>query len=94
MDSGDICWILISSALVMLMIPGLGLFYGGLSRRKNVISMIMHSFVSLSVISVTWILWGYSLSFGPDLNGVIGSLKHLGLMSVGSEPSPFSSRIP
>jgi len=87
-DSGDTAWLLISTALVMLMTPGLALFYGGLVRRKNVLSTIMHSFFILALVSVTWVLWGYSLAFGPDAGlGLIGRLDWLGLEGVGPEPS-------
>ena len=79
-NAGDTAWVLISSALVMLMTPGLALFYGGLVRRKNVLSTIMHSFFILGLVSVTWVLWGYSLAFGPDAGGgLIGRLDWLGL---------------
>jgi len=94
LDSGDISWILVASALVMLMTPGLALFYGGLVRRKNVLSMLMQNFVSLAVITVIWILWGFSLAFGPDMFGAIGGLSHLGLLNVGLEPSRFAPKIP
>ena len=67
-NAGDTAWVLISTALVMLMTPALGFFYGGLVRRKNVLSTIMHSFFMLALISVQWVLWGYSLAFGPDTN--------------------------
>ena len=94
-DTGDTAWILISSALVMLMTPALGLFYGGLVRQKNVLSTIMHSFFMLALISVQWVLWGYTLSFGPDIGGVIGGLDWLGLRGVGQEPNPtYSGTIP
>jgi len=73
-DSGDTTWMLISSALVMLMTPGLALFYGGMVRRKNVLGTIMQSFIALGVITIQWVLYGYSLSFGPDIGGIIGSL--------------------
>src|ERR1044071_7867737 len=87
-DSGDTAWLLISTALVMLMTPGLAFFYGGLVRRKNVLSTIMHSFFILALVSVTWVLWGYSLAFGPDAGlGLIGRLDWLGLEGVGPEPS-------
>jgi Amt family ammonium transporter len=87
-DSGDTAWLLISTALVMLMTPGLALFYGGLVRRKNVLSTIMHSFFILALISVTWVLWGYSLAFGPDSGiGLIGRLDWLGLEGVTGAPS-------
>ncbi len=86
-DTGDTTWILVSTALVMLMTPGLALFYGGLVRRKNVLSTIMHSFFILGLVSVTWVLWGYSLAFGPDTGlGLIGSLEWLGLEGVTGEP--------
>ena len=87
-NSGDTAWVLISTALVMLMTPGLALFYGGLVRRKNVLSTIMHSFFVLALVSVTWVLWGYSLAFGPDTGlGLIGGLDWVGLESVTGEPS-------
>lgn len=87
-DTGDTAWILISTALVMLMTPGLALFYGGMVRGKNVLGTIMQSFVAIALISVQWILVGYSLSFGPDINGIIGSLDWIGLNGVGIEPNP------
>jgi Amt family ammonium transporter len=87
-NAGDTAWVLISSALVMLMTPGLALFYGGLVRRKNVLSTIMHSFFILGLVSVTWVLWGYSLAFGPDAGGgLIGRLDWLGLEGVTGAPS-------
>jgi Amt family ammonium transporter len=87
-DSGDTAWILISTALVMLMIPGLGLFYAGMTRAKNVLSTIMHSFFILCLISIQWVVWGYSLSFGNDiLGGLSGGLTYFGLSGVGSEAS-------
>ncbi|MFH1999226.1 MAG: ammonium transporter, partial [Planctomycetota bacterium] len=87
-DSGDTAWILVSTALVMLMTPGLALFYGGMVRGKNVLGTIMQSFVAIAIISVQWILIGYSLAFGPDIHGVIGSLDWIGLNGVGVEPNP------
>jgi Amt family ammonium transporter len=87
-DTGDTAWILVSTALVMLMTPGLALFYGGMVRGKNVLGTIMQSFIAIAVISVQWILIGYSLSFGPDIHGIIGSLDWLGLNGVGIEPNP------
>jgi Amt family ammonium transporter len=84
-----------SSALVLMMIaPGLALFYGGLVRRKNVLGTLMHSFILLAMISVQWVLWGYSIAFGPDIGGVLGSLRYVGLAGVGSEPGPYASTIP
>ena len=64
-DTGDTAWLLTSSALVLLMTPGLALFYGGMVRRKNVLGTIMHSFVAMGIITIQWVLFGYSLSFGP-----------------------------
>ncbi|HEY7332578.1 MAG TPA: ammonium transporter [Candidatus Limnocylindria bacterium] len=87
-NSGDTAWVLISTALVMLMTPGLALFYGGLVRRKNVLSTIMHSFFMLGLVSVTWVLWGYSLAFAPDAGlGLIGGLDWVGLEGVTGAPS-------
>lgn len=93
-DSGDTAWMLISTALVMLMTPGLGLFYAGMVRKKNVLGTIMHSFVILCMVSVIWVLWGYTLSFGSDRWGIIGSLEWLGLNGVGTEPAPFAPTVP
>ncbi len=94
-DTGDTAWILISSALVMLMTPGLALFYGGMVRAKNVLGTIMQSFIALGVISIQWVLYGYSLAFGPDIGHVIGSLKWVGLRGVGLDPFPdYSATIP
>ncbi len=94
-NSGDTAWILISSALVMLMTPALGLFYGGLVRQKNVLSTIMHSFFMLALISVQWVLWGYTLAFGPDKGGLIGGLDWIGLVGVGQEPNAtYAATIP
>src|SRR3972149_4091813 len=95
-DSGDTAWMLTSSALVLMMtIPGLFLFYGGLVRRKNALGTIMHSFIIAALISIQWVLWGYSLAFGPDKAGLIGGLDWLGLTGVGLEPYPdYSATIP
>ncbi len=94
-SSGDTAWILISSALVMLMTPGLALFYGGMARRKNLISTITMSFASLGLIGILWVLYGYSLSFGSDIGGFIGGLNFVGLTGVGQEPSPvYASTVP
>ena len=86
-NTGDTAWLLISTALVMLMTPALALFYGGMVRRKNVLSTIMMSFAILALVSILWVLYGYTLSFGPDKGGVIGGLDWLGLTGVGQEPS-------
>ncbi len=84
-DSGDTAWLLMSTALVMLMTPGLAFFYAGMVRRKNVLGTIMHSFIMLCAISIVWILWGYTLAFGNDVGGFIGDLSMLGLRGVGTE---------
>lgn len=86
-DTGDTSWLLISTALVMLMTPGLAFFYGGLVRRKNMLSILMQCFMVLCLTSVQWVLFGYSLSFGPDKGSVIGGLEWSLLRSVGMEPS-------
>jgi Amt family ammonium transporter len=94
-SSGDTAWILISSALVMLMTPGLALFYGGMARRKNLLSTIMMSFAALGLIGILWVLYGYSLGFGSDNGGFIGGLNFVGLMGVGQEPSSiYASTVP
>jgi len=85
MNSGDTAWILSATSLVMLMTPGVGLFYGGLVRKKNVISIISFSFIAYALVSIQWILVGYSLSFGSDLSGFIGCLKYLGLKNLEME---------
>ncbi|HMK60094.1 MAG TPA: ammonium transporter [Dissulfurispiraceae bacterium] len=87
-DTGDTAFVLVSAALVMLMTPGLALFYGGMVRGKNVLGTIMQSFIAIALISVQWILFGYSLAFGPDIHGVIGSLDWAGLCGVGAAPNP------
>jgi Amt family ammonium transporter len=95
-DKGDTAWILTSSALVLMMtIPGLFLFYGGLVRGKNVLGTIMQSFVVVALISIQWVLWGYTLAFGPDIGGWIGSFTWLGLSNVGTSPNPdYAATIP
>lgn len=94
-DTGDTTFVLISAALVMLMTPALALFYGGMVRTKNVLSTIMQSFICLGVISLQWVLWGYSLAFGPDISHLIGSLDWIGLNSVGPDPNPdYAATIP
>ncbi|HMA91182.1 MAG TPA: ammonium transporter [Polyangiaceae bacterium] len=82
-DAGNTAWLLVSTGLVLVMIPGLALFYGGLVRTKNVISTFMHTFVALGVITLQWVFCGYSLAFGPDLGGVIGAPTHVLLSGVG-----------
>ena len=94
-SAGDTTWILVSSALVMLMTPGLALFYGGMVRQKNMLSTMMMSFVLLGVIGVLWAVYGYSLAFGPDWGGVIGKLDYFGLAGVGQEASAiYASTVP
>ncbi|MBI3060863.1 MAG: ammonium transporter, partial [Deltaproteobacteria bacterium] len=95
-DKGDNAWMLTSSALVLMMtIPGLFLFYGGLVRGKNALGTIMHSFIIVALISIQWVLWGYSLAFGPDKGGIVGSLAWLGLNGVGLDPNPdYAATIP
>jgi len=84
-SAGDTAWILVSTAVVMLMTPGLALFYGGMVRGKNILGTLMQSFFILCLISIQWVVWGYSLSFGSDISGFIGGLGHLGLSGVGIE---------
>jgi len=96
-NTGDTAWVLVSAALVLLMTPALGFFYGGFVRRKNALSTIMQSFIIVGVVSVLWVLWGYSLAFGPDAGGrgIIGTLEWFGLRGVGVEPNPnYAATIP
>ena len=95
-DKGDTAWMLTSSALVLMMTaPGLALFYGGMVRQKNALGTLMHSFIIAALISVQWVLWGYSLAFGPDKGGIIGGLEWVGLQGVGLEPfDTYSKTIP
>jgi Amt family ammonium transporter len=94
-DSGDTAWVLISSALVMLMTPGLAFFYGGLVRNKNVLGTIMQSFIVIGLISVIWVIAGYSLAFAPDRGHFIGGLDWFALRGVGQEPSDtYATTIP
>jgi len=94
-DPGDTAWVLVCTALVMLMTPGLGLFYGGMVRRKNVLGTILQSFIIVGIVGVQWVLFGYSLAFGPDRWHLIGSLDWIGLRHVGLTPNPdYSATIP
>jgi ammonium transporter, Amt family len=94
-DTGSTAWMLVSTGLVLLMVPGLALFYGGMVRRKNVLATLMQSFILMALISVQWVLYGYSLAFGPDLNGIVGSLKWIGLATVGAEPNAdYAATVP
>jgi Amt family ammonium transporter len=94
-DTGDTTWVFISAALVMLMTPGLAFFYGGLVRRKNMLSVLMQCLMILCIVSLQWALFGYSLSFGPDKGSIIGGLEWIGLKGVGAGPNPdYASTIP
>jgi ammonium transporter, Amt family len=94
-DTGDTAWLLISTALVMLMTPGLALFYGGMVRQKNVLGTLMQSFIALGIVTVQWVLIGYSLAFGPDIGHVIGGLQWAGLHGVGLEPNAdYAATVP
>lgn len=95
-DTGDTAWVLAAAALVLLMTPGLGLFYGGMVRRKNVVSMLTQCFIVICLVSVQWVLFGYSLAFGPDIgNGLIGGLQWAGLAGVGQTPNAdYAATIP
>jgi Amt family ammonium transporter len=87
MNTGDTAWVLTASALVLLMTPGLAFFYAGMVRRKNAAATIMQSFMCIAIVGVVWVLWGYSLAFGPDIGGVIGNLDLIGLRGVSAEAS-------
>jgi len=94
-DTGDTAWMLTSAALVLMMTaPGLALFYGGLVRSKNVLNLLMQSFIMIALISIQWVLWGYSLAFAPDHGHLIGGLDWIGLRGVGGEPGPYAATIP
>ncbi|MBM4300704.1 MAG: ammonium transporter [Deltaproteobacteria bacterium] len=95
MNPADTAFVLVSAALVMLMTPGLALFYGGMVRSKNILATLMENFILLGVVGVLWALYGYSLAFGPDVGSFIGNLDYLGLMGVGTEPfKAYSETIP
>lgn len=95
-NTGDTAWVLLSTALVMLMtIPGLALFYGGLVRKKNILSVLMQCFFLMCAVSLQWVIFGYSLSFGPDIKGLIGNLDWAFLKNVGLEPNAdYAGTIP
>jgi Amt family ammonium transporter len=94
-QAGDTAFILICAALVLLMTPGLALFYGGMVRRKNVLGTLMQSFIMISLITIEWVYLGYSMSFGPDVSGLIGDLSWAGLAGVGAAPNPdYAPTIP
>ena len=91
MNTGDTAFMIVATAMVMLMTPGLALFYGGMVRSKNVLSTLLQSFICLGVVSIIWVLYGYSLSFGPDVNGIIGNLDFAMLKGVGAAPQEGST---
>jgi len=86
-NAGDTAWILVCCSLVLLMTPALAFFYGGMVRRKNVLSTLTLSYIFLSLIGLQWIVFGYSLAFGPDINGLIGGLDFVGFLGVGAHPN-------
>jgi len=94
MDSGDTTWILVSSALVLVMTPALAFFYGGMVRKKNILSTLNLSFIMMALISIQWLLYGYTLAFGSDVKGLIGGLEFLGFAGVGPETSDLAPTIP
>jgi Amt family ammonium transporter len=97
LDTGDTAWLLVATAMVMVMLPGLALFYGGLVRRKNVLSTIMHSFFGLAIVSIVWVVIGFSLAFSPaaisagEGNGLVGGLDFMFFINVGLEPAEGST---
>ncbi|MBF0518487.1 MAG: ammonium transporter [Nitrospirae bacterium] len=94
-DKADTAWILVSAAMVLLMTHGLALFYGGMVRKKNVLGTIMHSFIAIGIVSIQWIVIGYSLAFGPDIKGIIGGLDWAFLRNVGLQPNPdYAGTVP
>jgi ammonium transporter, Amt family len=94
MDTGDTAWVLASAGLVLFMTPGLALFYGGLVRSKHVLATMMQSLAAIGIVSILWVLVGYTLAFGHDLGGVIGGLDFVGFHGVGAEPSSFAPTVP
>ncbi len=93
-DTGSVSWLITATALVMLMTPALGFFYGGLVRKKNLVSTIVQCLVIFAVISIVWALWGYSLVFGPSISGVIGDLSLVGLNGISIYTSTVAPQIP
>ena len=94
-NSGDTAWILVATALVMVMTPALAFFYGGMVRKKNLLSTINLSFITVGLISLQWVLVGYTLAFGTSVNGLIGALNFLGFANVGAEPNAdYAATIP
>ena len=94
-NSGDTAWVIIASALVLMMTPALGFFYGGMVRKKNILSTLNLSFIMVALLSIQWILYGYSLAFGADHGGIIGGLEYLGFTGVSSAPNAqYAATIP
>ena len=93
-NSGDTAWVLVSAALVLMMVPALGFFYGGMVRRKNILSTLNLSFITIGLISIQWVLLGYTIAFGPSIGGLFGGLKFLGLIGMAGDPSPYAPNIP
>ncbi len=93
-DKGDTAWILASSALVLFMTPGLALFYGGMTRQKNILSTLMHSIFMIGIISVQWAVIGYTLAFGSDIGSFVGGMDYFMLNGVGLGPSPIADNLP
>ncbi len=93
-NTGDTAWVLSSAALVLFMTPGLALFYGGLVRSKNVLGTMMQAVAAIAIVSVVWLLAGYTFAFGPDVGGVIGGLAHLGFRGVEAAPHALAPTVP
>ncbi|HEV2528404.1 MAG TPA: ammonium transporter [Thermomicrobiales bacterium] len=93
-NAGDTAWVLVSAALVMIMTPALGFFYAGLVRRENVLTTIMHSLTVLAIVSVQWVLWGYSLAFSGDIGGVIGNLDYFAFNGVSNMEAGPAAGVP
>jgi ammonium transporter, Amt family len=93
-QTGDIAWMITATALVLLMIPGVGFFYSGLARRKSALSLIWLSIMSTAVVSLQWFFWGYSLTFSHNAGLFIGTLDNIGFRNVLAHPSVGSARIP
>jgi len=93
-SAGDTAWVLFSTALVLMMTPALAFFYGGMVRRKNVLSTLNLSFITIGLISIQWLVIGYTLAFGPNIGGIFGSLKYIGLAGVGAAPNAYAPTIP
>ena len=94
-DSGDTAWVLASAALVLIMTPGVAFFYGGMMGNKNAAATVMYSFMTIGIVGVVWVVWGYGLAFGNDLGGFIGDLEYIGLRHVDADTAgPYSDTIP